>query len=250
MFSTKVYVALQSIEVLPTYGEANALAILYLFVGVGAAFLYWAVIRRAERYAVVTGKGYRPRLIDLGRWRYLFVALVAIFILLSVVLPFLVMLYCSFVPYLQPPSWGVFSQLTLRHYQLVFSLPKISTTFWNTVIVSSVTAALVCLISFIVSLVVIRSRFWARHAIDFLAFIPHTIPSIVAALAFLWLFLIAGAFGSIWTVIVVFTVLFIAYGTRAMNSAILQIHKDLEEASAASGGRRHGARSGVCSFRC
>jgi iron(III) transport system permease protein len=235
VFATKVYVALQSMEVLPTYGEANALGILYLLVGVGAAALYWIVIRRSERYAVVTGKAYRPRLIDLGAWRYPCVALVALFILLSVIVPFLVMLYCSFVPFLQAPSWAVLSQLTLKHYALVFSLPRISVTFWNTVIVAGVAATAVCALSFLISLTVVRSRFRARRAIDFLAFIPHTIPSIVAALAFLWLFLILGIYGSIWTVAAAFTVLFIAYGTRAMNAAILQVHRDLEEAAAASG---------------
>jgi iron(III) transport system permease protein len=235
VFATKVYVALQSIEVLPTYGEANALGILYLLVGLVASAGYWVVVRRAEKFAVVTGKGYRPRVIDLGAWRYPFVAFVALFILLSIVLPFLVMLYTSLVPFLQRPSWEVFSELTLRHYALVFTLPRITETFWNTVLMAGVTAVLTCAASFAVSLVIVRSRFWGRRVLDVLAFIPHTIPGIVLALAFLWLFLILGVFGSVWTVIVAFVVAFIAYGTRAMNAAILQIHRDLEEAAATSG---------------
>jgi iron(III) transport system permease protein len=81
----------------------------------------------------------------------------------------------------------------------------------------------------------VRSKFWGCRALDMLAFIPHTIPGIVAGLAFLWLFLILGIYGSYWTVAVGFTVAFIAYGTRTMNAAILQIHKDLEEASSVSG---------------
>jgi iron(III) transport system permease protein len=221
--------------VLPTYGEANALGILYLLVGVIAAVGYWTVVRHSEKFAVVTGKGYRPRVIDLGGWRYVFIAFVTLFILLSIVLPFLVMLYTSLVPFLQRPSWEVFSELTLRHYALAFTLPRITETFWNTVVMAAVTATLTCAISFVVSLVIVRSNFWGRRALDFLAFIPHTIPGIVSALAFLWLFLILGVFGSVWTVVVAFTVAFMAYGTRAMNAAILQIHKDLEEAAAASG---------------
>ena len=237
VFSTRVYIALQSIEVLPTYGEANALGILYLLVGVVAAALYWATIRRSERYAVVTGKGYRPHLIDLGPWRYAFVVFVTAFILLSIGLPFLVMLYSSLVPYLQAPSVEVFSQLTLKHYNLIVTMPRITTDIWNTVVMAVVTASATCVFSFLISLVIVRSNFRWRRLLDFLAFIPHTIPGIVAALAFLWLFLILGMFGSLWTVIVAFTVAFIAYGTRAMNAAILQIHKDLEEAAATSGAR-------------
>jgi iron(III) transport system permease protein len=235
VFSTKVYVALQSIEVLPTYGEANALGILYLLVGIAASAGYWVVVRRSEKFAVVTGKGYRPRLIDLGPWRFAFVAFVTLFIVLSIVLPFLMMLYTSLVPFLQRPSWGVFSELTLRHYALAFTLPRILETYWNTALMAGVTATVVCAMSFAISLVIVRSKFWGRRVLDFLAFIPHTIPGIVSALAFLWLFLILHVFGSVWTVIVAFTVAFIAYGTRAMNAAILQVHKDLEEAAAASG---------------
>jgi len=84
-------------------------------------------------------------------------------------------------------------------------------------------------------MVIIRSRFWGRRVLDMLAFIPHTIPGIVSGLAFLWLFLILGIFGSYWTVVIGFTFGFMAYGTRAMNAAILQIHKDLEDAATASG---------------
>ena len=42
-------------------------------------------------------------------------------------------------------------------------------------------------------------------------------------------------FGTVTSIIIGFTVLFIAYGTRAMNAAILQIHSDLEEAADVSG---------------
>ena len=235
VFATKIFIALQSIEVLPTYGEANALGIFYLLVGFIAAGLYWVVIRRSEKYAVITGKGYRPRIIDLGGWRYAFISFVALFIFLSIGLPFLVMLYTSFLPYLQAPTWETFSTLTLRHYALVFTFPRFAQTFSNTIVMAVSTATAVCVISFFVSLVIVRSKFWARRTLDFLAFIPHTIPGIVAALAFMWLFLIFHSFGSLWTVVVAFTVAFVAYGTRSMNSAILQVHTDLEEAAGTSG---------------
>jgi iron(III) transport system permease protein len=45
-------------------------------------------------------------------------------------------------------------------------------------------------------------------------------------------------YGSIWSIAIAFTVSYIAYGTRAMNAAILQVHKDLEEAAHMSGAPR------------
>jgi iron(III) transport system permease protein len=87
---------------------------------------------------------------------------------------------------------------------------------------------------------VVRSKFWGRWLLDQLSFMPHAIPGIVLGLAFLWVFLALGSvgldiFGSIWSIAIAFTVSYIAYGTRAMNSAILQIHKELEQAAYVSG---------------
>lgn len=235
VFATKIYVALTSMSILPSYGEANALGMLYLGLGLLGAWLYWMVIRRSERYTVVTGKAYRPRQIDLGKWRWLALAFVFVFLFLSVLLPFLVMVYSSFVPVVTIPTLEVFQNLTLKHYHHIFAFPRFATVFWNTVAMVTVTATATTILSFLISMVIVRSTFWGRRILDMLAFIPHTIPGIVAAIAFLWLFLITGVYGSIWTVAFAFTVSYIAYGTRTMNAAILQIHKDLEEAAGASG---------------
>jgi iron(III) transport system permease protein len=235
VFATKIYAILQSNEVLPVFGQANALGMMYLLIGLVAAALYWAVIKRSHRYQVVSGKGYRPRLIDLGAWKWPFLAIAFLFLFITIVMPFLVMLYASLVPFLQAPSWAVFSKLTWEHYELVFNYPKFARTFWNTVIMVVATATATTVGSFLISLVIVRSKFWGRRLLDQLAFLPHAIPGIVAGIAFLWLFLTIDMFGTIFSLVVGFTFAFMAYGTRAMNAAILQIHRDLEEASGVSG---------------
>jgi iron(III) transport system permease protein len=45
-------------------------------------------------------------------------------------------------------------------------------------------------------------------------------------------------FGSLWGICIVFIISYISYGTRAMNAAIMQIHKELEEAAHVSGARQ------------
>jgi len=129
----------------------------------------------------------------------------------------------------------VFGKLTWDHYATVFNYPKFERTFWNTVIMVVATATATTIGSFLISLVIVRSKFWGRRILDQLAFIPHAIPGIVAGIAFLWLFLTIDMFGTIFSIVVGFTVGFMAYGTRAMNAAIMQIHRDLEEASGVSG---------------
>jgi iron(III) transport system permease protein len=241
VFSTKIFALFQAMDMLPTYGQANALAMFYVLVGIAATFLYWRVIRRTERYAVVTGKGYRPRVAALGRWRVPAVTLAMTFIFLSVALPFLVFLYLSFLPYMQPPSAQAFASMSLANYGVIFTLPRMILMLWNTLQMVVVTACVTVAVSFLISWVVVRQRFWGSQALDQLSFIPVAIPGIVAGLAFFVLFLeldrFAGTrlFGTVWPICIGFAAIFISYGTRVMNSAILQIHRDLGEAAAVSG---------------
>jgi iron(III) transport system permease protein len=240
VFSTKVYSLLHSATGLPYYGQANSLAMLYLVVAVVATWAYAKVIAKSERYTIVTGKGYRPRLMKLGRWRWVPVALAIAFMTFSIILPFLVFLYVSFLPYLQAPSAAAFASMSLKHYHALFERDLIGKALWNTLILVAVTSTLTVVLSFLVSLVVVRSKFWGRRVLDQLAFAPHAIPGIVMGVAFLWLFLQAdkagfALYGGLTSIAIAFTAGYISYGTRVMNAAILQIHKDLEEAAYVSG---------------
>jgi iron(III) transport system permease protein len=87
----------------------------------------------------------------------------------------------------------------------------------------------------------VKFRGW--KILDQLAFLPHAIPGMVMGLAFLWLFLNAKRLGidvngGVLALSIAFTIAFMAYGTRSMNAALLQIHKDLEEAAQVSGARQ------------
>ncbi len=240
VFSTKIYSILHTVGGIPEYGLANALGMFYLLLAVVATFLYLRVIAKAERFSIITGKGYRPRLFELGRLKSVAVGLVVLYLSFSIILPFLILLFTSFLPYLQMPSWEAFGSMTLINYSQLFNTKMIGTVMWNTLILVIVTSTAVVLFSFVISLVVVRSRFVARKFLDQLAFVPHAIPGIIMGLAFLWVFLqldkwgIPG-FGTVWAMAVAFTVSYISYGTRTMNAAILQIHKELEEAAQISG---------------
>ena len=243
VFSTKIYSILHSVSTLPAYGQANSLAIVYVFLAVGATYVYARVISHSERYTIITGKGYRPRELDLGRWRWWALGLVFTFLLFSIILPFLVLLFVSFLPYLQQPVWAAFQSMSFEHYETLWQTPMIATVMKNTVIMVVTASTMTVILSFFVSLVVVRSRFWGRKILDQLAFMPHAIPGIVMGLAFLWVFLQAGKYGipihgGVWAISLAFCVGFMAYGTRSMNAAILQIHKDLEEAAQVSGARQ------------
>jgi len=240
VFSTKIYALHRSVTVEPAYGEANALSMIYLLVAVVATYLYSRVIAKSEKFTIITGKGYRPRLMELGRWKWPAFSLVVLFLVVTIFLPFLVFLYVSFLPYLMTPSLEAFQAMTFEFYIEVFNDELIGISLWNTFVMTVVTSTAVVVVSFLISLVVVRSKFWGRRMLDQMAFMPHAIPGIVMGVAFLWVFINMDnmgipIYGGIWSITIAFTVGYIAYGTRAMNAAILQIHKDLEEAAYVSG---------------
>jgi iron(III) transport system permease protein len=240
VFSTKIYAVLNATSSLPAYGEANALGMLYLLVAVLSIYAYSRVITKSERFTVITGKGYRPRLLQLGRWRWPAFSLVLLYLALSTIIPFLLLAYVSFLPYLQAPSARAFAAMSWDNYVALFETDRIGRTLWNTLVMTVTVATSVVIVSFLVSMVVVRSKFWGRRVLDQLAFLPHAIPGMVMGLALLWVFLQidklgTGLFGSLTSLIIAFTIGYMSYGTRVMNAAVLQVHKDLEEAAKVSG---------------
>jgi iron(III) transport system permease protein len=238
VFSTKIYAIVRTATFMPVYGQANALAMVYVFIAVATTVLYTRMIGRAERYTIVTGKGYRPRQIDLGKWRIPAFIAALLFLFFSIALPFLVFLYASFLPYLQAPSAAAFKMMTMKNYRLLAEYGEVGSALRNTFLMVVTTATATVALSFVVSLVVVRSKFWGRKLLDQLAFVPHAIPGIVMGIAFFWLFLkldFLPLYGTIWAISIGFTISFLSYGTRSMNAALLQIHKELEEAAYVSG---------------
>ncbi len=240
VFSTKIYAIIRSATFLPVYGQANALAMIYLVIAIVTTFFYARMISRVEKYTIITGKGYRPRQLDLGRWKYPALVLVALYLFLAIVLPFFVLAYVSFLPFLQTPALVVVKSFTLKNYRLLTQYGEVGTALKNTLVMVAVTATATVVFSFFVSLVVVRSKFWGRKLLDQLAFVPHAIPGIVMGIAFFWVFLkidFLPIYGTVWAIAIGFTVSFLSYGTRSMNASLLQIHKELEEAAYVSGAR-------------
>jgi len=240
VFSTRIYSLLHVTSSLPAYGEANALAMFYLLMAVLGIYVYGRVIAKAERFTIITGKGYRPRPLRLGRWRSPAAALAWLYLGLSTILPFLVLAYVSFLPFVQAPSARAFAAMSFDNYQTVFENDSMLPMLWNTFVMTVSTATAVVIVSFLISVVVVRSKFFARRLLDQLAFLPHAVPGMVLGLALLWVFLQidklgVGLFNSITSLIIAFTIGYISYGTRVMNAAVLQIHRDLEEAASVSG---------------
>jgi iron(III) transport system permease protein len=203
------------------------------------SWCYRMVQRQAPRYAVVTGKAYRPRILPLGRAKWPAVAFVTAFFLVSQLLPILVLGWVSALPFLQTPSADALAQVSWGNYRSIpteLLMRSVANTAVLMLIVPTITVAL----SVAISWVVLRSKARGRALFDFFAFLPVTIPPIVFSVAalLLALFVLRQAvpiYGTIWILVVVYVIARLSYGTRMTNSAMIQIHHELDEAAQVSG---------------
>jgi iron(III) transport system permease protein len=242
VYSTMIYISTR--EPVPNFGLGASFAGSYFLVAIFLSYLYQrAVLAQTERFSTVTGKGYRPRVIDLGAWRYPALALFFIYFFATVLLPLAVLIWTSLLPSYRPPSAEALSLASLYNYKLVLQSPGVFRAAWNTVLITVVTATATVALSFCISWLVVRSRIRGRFALDTLTFASHAVPGIVVALSFILLYLqppfrYLGIYGTVWIVSLALVTQYLAFSTRTTNAAITQIHKELEEAGEASGASR------------
>lgn len=239
MLSTYIYVMAFPVDMVPRYGVIAALGTAMMVVALGLTFLYGQVLRRGERYQVITGKGYRPKLVDLGNWTIAAWGFIGLYAILSKLLPIALVVFMAFMPYVTPPSLEMLGQATLDNFGRV-NWDLVLRGFRNTVTLMVVVPVVVLVSSFCISWIVVRSRSRARYALEFGAFLPHTLPDVLFALGALMLALFVlkdyvPIYGTVWLIAVVYVIARLAFATRAMNSSLLQIHKELEEAAYVAG---------------
>lgn len=223
----------------PNYGVAAALGTMMIVVALGLTMWYATVLRQGERYQVVTGKGYRPVPLSLGRWEVAAWGFIALYALLTVVVPLAVLGYVAFTPYVMAPSFAALGRLGWTNYRTL-DWELIIRGLEHTLTLMAVVPIVVVLLAFTVSWLVVRSRIRARYALDFGAFLPQAVPELVLAVSALLLALfvvgkLVPLYGSVWVIAIVYVVSRLAFATRAFNGALLQIHKELEEAAISAG---------------
>ena len=223
---------------LPDYGMAGAYGAIMLLLGLALAFMYVRLVKQGKKYTVITGRGYRPRELALGRWKWAALAFVFFYLCIEVFMPFAVLLWASLLPYLQLPSTEAISSLTLKHY---IEIPTHvgARPFVNTLILMFSVPTITMILSVLVSWVVIRTQVSFRGLLDTLVFIPHAVPGILMAVGLGYLGLAYRdyfpLYGTVAIIMLAHTINWIAYGTRTTNSVMIQVHRELEEAGRVAG---------------
>lgn len=238
-FSTYLLLQVSPTDSLPRYGGAAALSVLMIVIASFFAVWYGRMQSRAYRYQVISGKNYRPQLIELGLAKFPAWCLISLYLLLSKLMPLIVLLWGSLIPFFQIPSARAIQSISLDHYRSVpWDLVRESVV--NTVILMILTPTVTIALALCFSWIVLRSKIPGRKWFDFVAFIPHAVPNIVFGIGTLLLALyviesVVPAYGTLWILLVAFVIGSISYATRMTNSGMIQIHRELEESAQVSG---------------
>jgi iron(III) transport system permease protein len=153
-------------------------------------------------------------------------------------LPLFILIWSSLVSFYEVPSVEALSKLTFKNYLFVFQFPTTLRAFRNSVFLMLTTATGTMLLTSVIAWISVKSRIKGRGLLDVLAFIPIAIPGIVLGVSLLYVYLTLPIpiYGTVWILLVAYTTKFMPYGIRTTTATIIQIHSELEEASALSGG--------------
>jgi iron(III) transport system permease protein len=235
VYTTKIYQLITSEPA--RYPPAMALTGVFLVVVFFLIFLYRHLISRRE-YTTITGRGFTVRPVLLGRWKPFLVILFSLYIFVSTILPLSVLVLGTFMRY-----FGLFrgDWFTFANWAKVLGDSSLLTSVKNTFILGAGVAIGGVLLYLLVSYIIIRTRARGRGALDFVSWLPWSVPGLVLALGMLWAY-VGGIplpfvlYGTIWIMMLAIVVAQMPFGMRIMNASMLQVSKELEESA-----RVHGA---------
>jgi len=235
LLTTDIYDSIRA-AVPPKVGLASAYSVILSVAVSGLMYFYSQVSRNASRYATVTGKGYRPRLLPLGRYRWLGGAFVigTVFVVLAV--PLLSLLWIALTPYSEPMSVAALSTLTLENFAIVLGSKDYFGLMLNTVVSAAAAATITMALMVVCGWLVARRRRF-HTVIDQMTAMPMLIPGIVLSVAMMDVALRSPIplYSTLSIIILAFVIHYMPYGMRYTFGGVLQIHRELEESAGVSG---------------
>jgi iron(III) transport system permease protein len=218
----------------PNYPLAAALGIsLFIFTG-AAMWLYLRSIGRGN-FTTITGKGFRPRTIDMRGWRPALFGICLLYVFLAAILPLSALLLTSFLTF----NTTTISQMvwTLDNFRQVFSPGPTFGALRNSFFVAFVTASIGVVFVSLISWFIYRSAARGRSFLEYVVMFPQAVPKMVFSLGLLWAWIVmpVGIYGTLWLLILAYLTIFLPLGVRTISGVILQLEKSIEECARVCG---------------
>jgi iron(III) transport system permease protein len=226
---------------IPSYHLMAAVAMCLIAITFPLVLLQRHLLKSANKYVTVKGKAGRQNPLSLGVWRWVALGIVVTWLLLTVVVPISGIVLRSLVSH-----WGegvaLADTLTLAHFTELFEQDNMVRAMLNTLGVGVFGGALAVGFYTLIGFAGHRRNDWGAKLLDYLVLLPRAVPGVLAGLAFLWVFLfvpgLQGIKSSMWSIWIAYTVVWLAYGMRLVQSSLLQVGPELEEAARSVGASR------------
>jgi iron(III) transport system permease protein len=249
----------------PSYHLMAAVAVCLVAVTMPLVMLQRRLLKSANKYVSIKGKGARQKPMALGRWKWIAIALLTGWVAITVVLPLTGIVLRSFVQY-----WGegvnLRDVLTLQHFRDIWEQPSLMRGIFNTVLIGVIGGALAVVCYTGIALAMHRKPDGITRLLDYSVLVPRAVPGLLAGLSFLWVFLFVPSWldgllhmmdnpvaawlsehlipqlralrSTIFALWLAYSVVWLAYGMRLVSTALLQVGPELEEAARAVGASR------------
>ncbi len=233
VFSTMIYDLL--VTRVPRYDAATALAVLVLAGMLPLVFMQqW--LTRGRRYTTVTGQ-FQNQPHKLGRLRAPALAFVLALVLVVLGAPVLLALLGTFMKLFGffniPDPW------TIENWKTVLTDDLFLRSLHNTLVLATGTAAVTIVVHSLIAYIAVRTRYAGRRLLDFISWLPFTVPGIILGLALLWLFLgvpiLRPLYGTTALLIICGVISGMPLGVQIIKSGLMQLGSELEEASRIAG---------------
>ena len=235
VYGTRVYDLVFSDP--PRFAQAMAVSSFFLIILFALAIPYHMYLLRTANQATIAGRGVRLQSGTKPKWVYAVSALVILYVVCTIILPFAVLILGSFTRlfgffFLKDP-W------TVSHWATVLTDER----FFNAAMTSvwlGIAAGVIGIIVFaLLAWVLVRTDIWGRGIISLLIWLPWAIPGLVLGLTLLSLILRVPAFhifsGSIIPLIFALVLKELPVGVQLIRASLAQVSDQLEEAAEVSG---------------
>lgn len=200
-----------------------------LFAVMFAMLFIYRRITANRSYVTVSGKAFRPRVMDVGRLRWALFALCGLYVILSVFLPIATLVFSS-VQRLTT-AFPRMDNFTLEHFRTALSLNAIRSAMGNSLLLGLLTATIGVVITGLLAWLIQRSRLPGRGVLEYIVMFPQAVPRLVFAFGMLWAWLVfpIPIYGTFWLLLIAYLTVFLPLGVRTISSVIVQLDKSLEE---------------------
>jgi iron(III) transport system permease protein len=222
-------------------GLATAYSVVLVALSVITLYFYIRATRFSERYATITGKGYRVKVIDIGAWKYVTFAAVFLYFLAGIAIPFVVLIVVSMIPYFDYETFMSFpSNMVLKNYYTVMKHPSFVNGLYNSLVLSVSIAVVTVLAGIVMAFTIYRTRAYGTKIFEFIGTLPLAFPPLVLSVGLVIIFLGTPLYNSLWALALGLFVAYFPYAFRNASGSIVNIHKELDEAAWVHGAKwRH-----------